>query len=162
MSRFPEDRSFLEIMSKQLLWLTGNFTVDNRTVPFEELLSSDTLLTELAHQLSRRHGWPLRTHEEVRQELRRLHARWIHCRPRWKTECQVRDAIRCPHWIEESEDDDDVFMPSVTAMREAARKEAAKKEAAKKEAARKGKAPSSSKDKKASSSKGKSAQSSKD
>ena len=47
---------------------------DNRIVPWDELLSSDTLLNELGHPLSRC-GWPVRTYEEIRKELLRLYGK---------------------------------------------------------------------------------------
>ena len=57
MSGYPFDRSFHTGMSECLLRLAADFRVDNILVPWEELISSDTLLNELAHALSRC-GWP--------------------------------------------------------------------------------------------------------
>ena len=47
MSGYPADRSFHRNMSQRLVWLAGDFRVDNRQIPWEELISSDTLLTQL-------------------------------------------------------------------------------------------------------------------
>ena len=58
-------------MSECLLHLAADFRVDNILVPWEELISSETLLNELAHALSRS-GWPSRTFEEIRIKLLRL------------------------------------------------------------------------------------------
>ena len=65
-------------MSQCLLHLAADFRVDNILVPWKELISSDTLLNELAHALSRC-GWPSRTFEEIRKELLRLHGRYLKC-----------------------------------------------------------------------------------
>ena len=67
MSGFPLDRScFHPRMSRTLLRLAANFKIDNRIVPWDELLGSDIFMNELAHQLSSS-GWPARTFEEVRK-----------------------------------------------------------------------------------------------
>ena len=65
-------RGFDAGMSKCLLRLATNFEIDNRIVSWDELISSDTLLNELGHALTRS-GWPPRTFEEIRKELLRLH-----------------------------------------------------------------------------------------
>ena len=62
-------------MSRTLLRLATDFRMDNRIVPWDELIGSDTIRNELAHKV-RRSGWPERTYEEARKELLRLHARW--------------------------------------------------------------------------------------
>ena len=121
------------------MWCAADLRVDNKIVPWEELLSSDTLLNEVRHTL-RRHGWPSRTPEEIRQELLSLHGRWK--RQSFKSEASRRFATNHPYlWVDESEDDDDNFMPSA--------------------ASSKGKSAASSKGKSAASSNGKSAASSK-
>ena len=74
MSGYPFDRSFHPSMSRCLLDLAADFRVDNKIVQWEKLISSDTLLNELAHALSRC-GWPSRTFEEIREELLRLQGR---------------------------------------------------------------------------------------
>jgi hypothetical protein len=132
-------------MSRDLLQISTDFRVDNRIVPWDELLNSDNLLNELAHALRRKRGWPLRTPEEIRQELRRLHARWSSFVRKWKSESDpIRWAENHPDlWIDESEDEDDLFMASSTEKREATRKS---------EIGRKGKEASSSKGPPASSS----------
>jgi hypothetical protein len=97
-------------MSEQLLWLAGDFKVDERLVPWEDLISSDTLLTELGHRL-RRCGWPLRNFAEIRQELLRLHERWK--KQQCKSASFLEWAAKYPHiWIDKSDDEDDIFMPS--------------------------------------------------
>ena len=110
MSHYPFDRSFHPGMSSTLLRLATDFRMDNRIVPWDELTGSDTIMNELAHQL-RRSGWPERTYEEVRQELLRLHERWKKVvEP--KSETFRRTAEIHPFlWTEESEDEDDIFMP---------------------------------------------------
>jgi hypothetical protein len=132
-------------MSKRLLRLASNLEIDNRIVPWDELLSSDTLLNELAHALSRC-GWPARTFEEIRKELLRLHGRWK--KQQHKGEAFLKAAAEHTYlWTQDSEDEDDNFMPSTKA---------------KTPASSKGKSASSSKGKSASSSKGKSAASTED
>ena len=89
MSKFPFDRSWLPEMSDRLLRCAGELRVDNQIVTFEELVSSDTLLNEVRHAL-KRHGWPSRTPEEIRQELLRLHGRWNRV-----TELKMIEAALC-------------------------------------------------------------------
>ena len=110
MSHYPFDRSFHPGMSRTLLRLATDFRMDNRIVPWDELTGSDTIMNELAHEL-RRSGWPERTYEEVRKELLRLHARWKNVvEP--KSETFRRTAAKNTFlWTEESEDEDDIFMP---------------------------------------------------
>ena len=97
-------------MSDRLLKLAANFKMDDRVVPWEELISSDTIMNELAHSLARS-GWPPRTFEEIRKELLRLHGRWqkqLH-----KSESYLRLAVNNSDlWSVDSEDEDDLFMPS--------------------------------------------------
>ena len=139
MSGFPLDRSFSPRMSERLLQFAAEFKVDNKLVPWDELISYPPHLLELAAALSRQ-GWPSRTWEEVREELLRLHARWKKKVPTFKTEKAMRWAESNPYdWVEESEDEDDIFMPPSS----------------------KGKGAASSKSKGAASSKGKGAASSK-
>ena len=110
MSGFPFDRSFVKSMSERLLWCAGEVRIDNKIVPFEDLVSSDTLLTELGKAL-RRHGWPSRTPEEIREELLQLHSRWM--KVKCESEASWRIAASNPYlWMDESEDEDDIFMPS--------------------------------------------------
>ena len=100
-------------MSSTLLSLVTDFRMDNRIVPWDELISSDTIMNELAHQL-RRSGWPERTYEEVRKELFRLHERWEKVVVP-KSESFRRIAANNPClWTEESEDEDDIFMPAAS------------------------------------------------
>ena len=56
-------------------------------------------------------SWPERTYEEVRKELLRLNARWKEVvEP--KSETFRRTAAKNTFlWTEESEDEDDIFMP---------------------------------------------------
>ena len=122
-------------MSDRLLRCAGELRVDNKIVSWEELLSSNTLLNEVRHAL-KRHGWPS-SPEEIRQELLKLHGRWK--RQSFKSEASRRVATNNPYlWVDNSEDDDDNFMPSGAASS-------------------KGKSAPSSKGKSAPSSKGKSA-----
>ena len=70
----------------------------------------DTHLTEVGRGVCRK-GWPWRTPDELRQELIRMHARWK--KQKFRNEDQRASAARYPFtWIEESEDEDDLFMPS--------------------------------------------------
>jgi hypothetical protein len=132
-------------MSRSLLRLAANFRVDNILVPWDELISSDTLLNELAHALSRS-GWPSRTFEEIRKELLRLHGRWK--KQQHKSEAFLKAAKEDTYlWTQESEDEDDIFMPSTKA---------------KSTASSKSKSSASSKAKSSSSSKGKSSASTED
>jgi hypothetical protein len=97
-------------MSERLLWLAGDFKVDNRIVLWDELISTDTLLNELGHALTRC-GWPRRTFEEIRQELLRLRGRWN--KQQYKSESYLRYAAKNPFlWSADSDDEDDIFMPS--------------------------------------------------
>ena len=143
MSHYPFDRSFHPEMSRTLLRLATDFRMDNRIVPWDELTGSDTIMNELAQELHRS-GWPERTYEEVRIELLRLHARWKKVvEP--ESETFRRTAEKHPFlWTEESEDEDDIFMPPLPGS-----------------ASLKGKSSASSKGKSSSSSKGKSSSSSK-
>ena len=90
-------------------------------------------------------SWPERTYEEVRQELLRLHERWKKVvEP--KSETFRRTAEKHPFlWTEESEDDDDIFMPPLPGS-----------------ASSKGKSSTSTKGKSSASSKGKSSASTED
>ena len=143
MSHYPFDRSFHPWMSRTLLSLATDFRMDNRIVPWDELTGSDTIMNELAHQL-RRSGWPERTYEEVRQELLRLHERWKKVvEPKSETFRRIAANNPCL-WTEESEDEDDIFMPPLSGS-----------------ASSKGKSSASSKGKTSASSKGKSSASSK-
>ena len=115
MSHYPFDRSFHSGMSECLLRLASNFKIDNRIVSWDELISSDTLLNEVAHALARK-GWPARTYEEIRKELLRLNERWK------KKGQHIRGGGGVKHpflWIDDSEDEDDIFMPSSKDKREA-------------------------------------------
>ena len=108
---YPFDRSFHSGMSDRLLRLAANFKMDDRAVPWEELISSDTIMNELAHSLARS-GWPPRTFEEIRKELLRLHGRWQKVKLH-KSESYIRLARKnSALWLADSEDEDDLFMPS--------------------------------------------------
>jgi len=100
-------------------------------------------MNELAHKL-RRSGWPKRTYEQVHKEILRLHERWKKVvEP--KSETFRRTAEKHPFlWTEESEDEDDIFMPPLPGS-----------------ASSKGKSSASSKEKSIASSKGKISASSK-
>ena len=142
MSHYPFDRSFHPGMSRTLLRLATDFRIDNRIVPWDELTGSDTIMNKLTHEL-RRSGWPKRTYEEVHKELFRLHERWKKVVVP-KSETFRRIAANNPSlWTEESEDEDDIFMPLLPGS-----------------ASSKGKSSASSKGKSSSSSKGKSSSSS--
>jgi hypothetical protein len=154
MSHYPFDRSFHPEMSKCLLRLATDFRMDNRIVPWDELLGSDTILNELAHAL-RRSGWPERTYEEVRKELLRLHGRWKKV-VQTKSETFLRIAAEHTFlWTDDGEDEDDIFMPSTKAKSTAPSK-------GKSTASSQGKSAASTKGKSTASSKGKSAASAED
>lgn len=88
--------------------------MNNRIVPWDELIGSDTILNESAHAL-RRSGWPERTHEEVRKEHLRLHGRWKKV-VQTKSENFIRTAAEHTYlWTADSEDEDNIFMPSTKA-----------------------------------------------
>ena len=107
-------------MSEGLLRYTAEFRIDNKILLFEELLSSDTLFTELGAALHR-HGWPSKTPEEIRQELLRLHGRWK--KQKYRSESSWRYATdNLFLWTDESDDDEDIFMPSNTSNRVASSK----------------------------------------
>ena len=145
MSSFPSDGSFPGGMSALLLRFTAEFKVDDKEIPFEDIVSHPPHLRELSAKLVR-HGWPCRNWKEIEKELLRLHARWQKKKLTYRSEADMLDALRKPIlWVEESEDEDDIFMPT----------EASKKAAAA-AAAKKGKSAASSKDKGVASSKGKS------
>ena len=115
MFKMADNRSFPTGMSLALLKCATKVRRDNDIVPFEELLSSDTLLTEVGWGVCRK-GWPWRTPDELRQELIRMHARWK--KQKFWNEAQRESAAKSPFtWIEESEDEDDLFMPSIKAKR---------------------------------------------
>ena len=136
-------------MSKCLLRLAANLEIDNRIVQWDELISSDTLLNELGHAVTRS-GWPPRTFEEIRKELIRLNGRWekVGRHLKWG----VNDTFM---WTDDSEDEDDIFMPSTKTKTTASSK-------GKTTASSKGKSSASSKGKSSASSKGKSSASTED
>src|SRR3989337_275978 len=117
---YPFDRSFHPSMSQCLLRLASNFEIDNTIVQWDELISSDTILNELAHALSKC-GWPARTYEEIWKELLRLHVRWK--KQQHKSATFLRTAREHTYlWTEESEDEDGIFMPSSKAKTPASSK----------------------------------------
>ena len=160
MSHYPFDRSFHPEMSRTLLRLATDFRMDNRIVPWDELTGSDTIMNELAHEL-RMSGRPERTYEEVRIELLRLHARWKKVvEP--KSGTFRRTAEKHPFlWTEESEDEDDIFMPPLPGSASSKSKSFASSKG-KSTASSKGKSSASSKGKSSASSKGKSSASTED
>jgi hypothetical protein len=124
-------------MSECLLSLAFDFKIDNRIVQWDELLSSDTLLNELAHALSRC-GWPARTFEEIRKELLRLQGRWK--KQQHKGEAFLNGAPEHTYlWTQDSEDEDEIFMQSTKAKCAASSK-------AKSSASTKGKSAASTED----------------
>ena len=159
MSHYPCDRSFHPGMSRTLLCLVTDFRMDNRIVPWDELTGRDTIMNELAHQL-RRSGWPERTYEEVRKELLRLHQRWKKVVVP-KSETFRRILANNPSlWIEESEDEDDIFMPPLPGSTSSKGKSSASSKG-KSSASSKGKSSASTKGKSSASTKGKRTASSK-
>ena len=135
MSHYPFDRSFHSDMFECLLCLASNFKIDNKIVSWDELISSDTLLNEVAHALARK-GWPARTYEEIWKELLRLNERWR------KKGQHIHGGGGVKHpflWIDDSEDEDDIFMPSSEDKRAASM-------SAKSTASSKGQSSASSKD----------------
>ena len=161
MSSFASDGSFPAGMSALLLKSTAEFKVDNKEIPFEDIVSHPPHLRELSAKLAR-HGWPWRNYKEIEKELVRLHARWQKKKLTYPTEAYMLDAFHHPMlWVEESEDEDDIFMPTEASKRAAAAAAASKGKGAasskrKAEASSKGKGAASSKGKGAASSKGKS------
>ena len=84
-------------MSEGLLRYTAEFRIDNKILLFEELLNSDTLL------------------------LLRLHGRWK--KQKYRSESSWRYATdNLFLWTDESDDDEDIFMPSNTSNRVASSK----------------------------------------
>ena len=152
MSSFPSDRSFQLGMSALLLKFTAEFKVDNKEIPFEDIVSHPPHLRELSAKLAR-HGWPWRNYKEIEKELVRLHAKWQKKKLTYPTESYMLDALRTPMlWVEKSEDEDDIFMPTEASKRAAAAAAASKCKGAasskrKAEASSKGKSVASSKDK---------------
>ena len=139
-------------MDKCLLWLAAKFEI---IVPWDELISSDTLLNELGHQFTRS-GWPPRTFEEICKELVRLHGIWE------KRGRHIKKGTDDTFlWTSDSEDEDDIFMSSTKTKTTSSSKGKAKTTSSSKG---KDKTTSSSKgkDKTTSSSKGKSSRSTKD
>lgn len=129
---------------KKLKTLSHRFQVDNKLVPWDELISSDALLNELAHALSRC-GGPSMTFE-IQKELLRLHWRWM--KQQSKSEKYLKVATEHTFFLTaDCEDEDDIFMPSTKA---------------KSTAPSKGKSSTLSKRKSSSSSKGKSSASTED
>ena len=160
MSHYPFDRSFHPGMSRCLLRLATNFRMDNRIVPWDELTGSDTIMNELAHQL-RRSGWPERTYEEVRKELLRLHDRWKKVVvPKSETFRRIAANNPCL-WTEESEDEDDTFMPPLPGSASSKGKSSASSKG-KSSASSKGKSSASTEGKRTAPSKGKRAASTED
>ena len=127
MSRFPSDGSFPGGMSALLLSFTAEFKVDNKEIPFEDIVSHPPHLRELSAKLVR-HGWPWRNWKEIEKELLRLHARWQKKKLTYPTEAYMLDAFSHPMlWVEESEDEDDIFMPTEASKRAAKAAAAASK-----------------------------------
>ena len=140
------DRSWVRDMSERLLLCAVELRVDGKEVPWEELISSDSLLTEVGAALER-HRWPSRSPQEIRQELLRMQGKWE--KLKFRNESSRAIFANEPYlWIGESEDDDDVFEPTERSKRAAAAK-------AKKDAAAKAKSGASTKGKSGESSKGK-------
>ena len=143
MSGYPFDRSFHPSMSKCLLDLAADFKIDNILVPCEKLISTDTLLNELARALSRC-GWPSRTIEVIREEILSMQGRWM--KQQLKSETYLEFAAKHIFlWTDDSEDEEDIFMPPLPSS-----------------ASSKGKSSASSNNKSSSSSKGKSSASMED
>ena len=92
-----------------------------------------------------RSGWPERTYEEVHKELLRLRERWkTVVEP--KSETFRRTAEKHPFlWTEESEDDDDIFMPPLSGSASSKGKSSASTEG-KRTASSKGKRAASTED----------------
>ena len=58
-----------------------------------------------------RSGWPSRTIEEIRKELLRLHERWKKQQHKSLSYLRIAAENTCL-WTDESDDEDDIFMPS--------------------------------------------------
>ena len=123
MSGYPHDRSFLDFQSESLVKCAAEFSVDNKLVEWEELISSDSLLTEIDATLWKKGCWLRRTPQEIRAELLRMHERWKKVKQKSRSEKFLNWLADHPRsWAEESEDVDDIFMPSSTAKRAASSK----------------------------------------
>ena len=149
---------FHEYMAPALLKSAREVMSDSKIATFEEFISSDALLTKVGKEFQLySYGDPLRkmparSPREIRYELIRLNSKWK--KQTWKDDEERTKLLEYPHlWAEESEDDDDVFMPSSKGKRAASSK-------GKRAASSKGKSSASSKGKSVASSKGKSAASS--
>ena len=153
MLSFPSDGSFPRGMSALLLQFTVDFKVHNKKIPFQDIVSHPPYLRELPAKLVR-HGWPRRDSKEIEKELVSLYARWQKKKLAYRSEADMLSAFRAPIlWVEESEDEDDIFMPTKASKKAAAAAAASKGKGA---ASSKGKGAASSKDKSAGSSKSKS------
>lgn len=120
MSRYPPGRRFDRYMSERLVKFAAEFRVDNKLVPWEELISSDRVLAEIDATLWKQGGWPHRTRQEIRQELLRMHERWKKVEQRPVSQAYMERLADNPYlWADTSEDEDDLFMPSTTAKRAA-------------------------------------------
>ena len=88
--------------------------MDNREVEWEELVSSNALLTKLSAAFRQISGCPNRYPEEYRKELLRLRARYDKrvVNGNFSNKPSRRSFARDPStWCVESEDDADDFMP---------------------------------------------------
>ena len=117
-------RDFHRVMSQCVLRLAANFEVDNRIVPWDELINSDTLLRELGQAFTRS-GWPSRTVKEIRKELLRLHERWKKQQHKSPSYLRIAAENTCL-WTDESDDEDVIFMPSKKAKTTSSSKDKAK------------------------------------
>ena len=108
------DRSWDRYICERLLECASELRVDNREVEWEELISSNVLLTKLSTAFRQINGCPNRYPEECRKELLRLRARYEKrvVNANFSNEAARRSFARFPStWCIESEDDEDDFMP---------------------------------------------------
>ena len=138
-------------MSIGLFFIARTVEIGDKPADWDTLVSNHDALVILGKSLHRR-GWKLKTPNQVRAELLRIKARWD--KLTFKSEARMMERANAPwSWIEDSEDEDDIFMPPPVGSK--ARAEWDKRQEKKKSQAKKSKCEGSSKGKGEASSKGK-------
>ena len=127
LSKMNPPHLFHEYMAPALLKSAREVMSDSKIATFEEFISSDALLTKVGKEFQLySYGDPLRkmparSPGEIRYELIRLNSKWK--KLIWKDEEEKTYLLENAHlWAEESEDDDDIFMPSSKGKRAASSK----------------------------------------
>jgi hypothetical protein len=100
---------------------------ESKIETFEEFISSDALLRKVGRKFETwSYGYPVkkmpaRSPREIRCELIRLNEKWQ--KLTWKDDEEKQRLFNCPtRSSDESEEDDDIFMPSSKAKRVASSK----------------------------------------